>query len=817
MAERKDTKRQDKKHDSYNRTDIESDIFTSFGEIVNNKDERVRETLQQFHVKEIVRKFVNQIPTLSEDEKKCLGRDEITNFGTTFRSAQVNIAPLESMVVGTDSLARVKIDTNDPEKDAQLSVEISNLINDGIFNSSEQFDQLWRTAVSEGYISGGGPFLFDDADSGLFPRYVRHLILPKNTGLNSEDITHAYAKREMAIHELYQLQRQFTGKKSDIDVDAIDSLIDGLKDQIENRGSGQGSNGVDNFLGKDSARDLKCDLEDITLNVWYYYEVRTDTDSDKRYVSQIIFVDGANYGGNAEFSDQLIIAQDDKAFDDPNEWLIMMVFDEEIGGDKTYDTLRGLAEAGYNASLTIEELFNLQIEGAMMTAKPVFKTTDAVDPDDALDFRLGEDTFLPTGLEDPITFPNSAQQLNPIIGQLINTNAGIQSADRANTGRGQELRQQSVERQANSSQIKTNRVTKAYKKLDRLLTLMVGRLLTLEPVVGTDDYETFRWFQECLEEKIIDVYQLKDETDEDIGDDSKSVKNQAKEIRKELSEKSWGRYKRFTVKANRLATGFDRPSEIENAEFLTKILDTGLVPSANVPGLVNMAVTYQTQNADIARATIASPEPINADQRQIALMEWDGVLRRATLGETVLTNPTDVHEVHIESHLVDLLAMIQQNGIEPWSQLQVVQFFAAADHINLHFEEYNKRDVNKGRSGQLFSQFQGIVGDATSIIQILQQEQEEAESQEELSAQDQIELALKQAQTEKIRLDMQLAAQKFGVSLQDQQSIEQQRQRRDAQGEQRNAILARQQAVNEILDARRLQLDAETKLGNNPQ
>ncbi|MFZ8972582.1 MAG: hypothetical protein ACO2ZD_00620 [Pseudomonadales bacterium] len=774
---------------------LESDIFENLGQMISVKDEVVRDCVCRFEITETVRNFTNQMPTLSEDEKRCKNRSEATNFGSTFRAAQVNIAPLESMVLGTDSLVQVIFDTNNPARDAILSKEVSNLINDGIFNKTDRFDMLWRAVAGESYISGGVALVFDDESSGLFPRFARHLFFPRNTPLYADGITCAFEKREMSLSDLEKL----ASRDDDyFDTEAIDNLIQGIKSNLRQTGTDAKIGSTDSHLTVDSVRSTRSAI-DATLDVWYYYEVRHE--DEDQYVSQIVFIDGVNASYHSGSTQRAVIAQDKRAFSSPEDWLHFVVMDEEIGGFRTTDTLRGLAEAGYPAAVLIEELFNLQLEGALMTAKPTLVYNDTVDPDEALQFRLGEDLFAPQGVTDFLQIPNQTSQMHPLVSWLTQTHANINSMDRANNARGQELRQQAVERQANSSVLQTNRLTKAYKTLDRILTAIVGRLITLDPPAGTDDYRTFRWFRECLNKTIVRVYKLEDENGDDY-EYSKKAMSKADDIRKGLAERKYGRFKHWRVRANRIATGFDRVSEEENAQFLLDLLQTGLVPSQLVPPVIKTAIALRTENPDLAEMVTTDPEPIATDQAQIATFEWSAILRRGLIGEVYPLRPDDIHIDHVAAHLTDLVSHLQRHAVETWGELEVAEFYGAAEHLQLHFGELQKSMSDKDLAGQYYVNFQEIVGAATKLIQEIMAAQETEQQGDDPDTE------LKRAKAQQIMVQTELAIAKHGLDQLKEAQTNQQRMRREEDSERRMNLLERQQQFKESLEARKLQLTA---------
>ena len=341
--------------------ELESDIHENIDSLIQGKSTTVTDNVSRLERYDIVHAFTNMRDTLTEEERNEEGIQEIINFGTTFRSAQINIAPLESIVTGTDSVCEVVVDFNDPNRDHLVGVDISNVANQWLFQSNERFLQFWRTAVGIGYLAGGGPAIFDEQDVGLFPVFNKNFLFPKGTSLDPDEMTYAYERREFTINQLKELIANTDDDDKTVSKEALESIVEEVKSQIEgNSASRNGSTeGVD--LEKNSARDDS--YSKATFEIWGYWEVRCypDDHSDKKkrgmkYVSHILFTDKCVIGNNdkKEGSEQkAILFQEEIAFENPADWLVMLVFDEEIGGEKTVDTLRGIAEAFYKPAVKV--------------------------------------------------------------------------------------------------------------------------------------------------------------------------------------------------------------------------------------------------------------------------------------------------------------------------------------------------------------------------------------------------------------------------------------------------------------------------------
>lgn len=794
-----------------------SDIHKDVQGLIASKDATVKHNADRLERRDIVHAFTNLRDTMTEDEKEELGREEITNFGSTFRNAQVNISPLESIVIGTDSLVEVTVDTNNPARDHLISVEIASRANKWFFTGNEKFHQFWRTAVGEGHICGGGVASWDEADVGLFPKYRRNFLFPKDSPLDPEEMTYAFELRSMTIGQLEELlEATDNDDDQEIDVQAVRGIIDDIKMNVQGRGTNPGTVVGGTQIDNSSAREDQSHAPSITFDMWIYYEVRSSNTSEDggKHVSKIIFLDGAYVNASAEKRNaSAVISQTETAFKDALDWLVTLVFDEEIGGEKTVDTLRGLAEAYYKPAVLIEELRNVEVEGAMQSARITLQELEGANPDEVLDFELGRDLFAPKNVQ-ALQLPNTGSSVRPVVADLLQTVSGISSSDQANTRRGQELRQQAVERQANSDQLRTNRTIKGYLKVDKILENMVTRAMLLTPKEGTEDYRAIKGFQRDIDRAIVHIYKLDErlaeredfDFEEDDNPDDRAMRK-AKKIREKLAKRHYGKSEYLVIKARRNAVGLDRPTEVENAAFILRVIETGRVPAQNVPFLLERAIAYQTQNADIAALVASPPQLIKDDQLKQAAMEWDVIGRRALIGEIYPIGARDIDADHVEAHTLDLISDVNQQGVRPWDQLDVVKFTARVQHTAAHIQRMRSRSESTGAAREAMMELQEVVAQAGGIIQALEEQRVQNEN-EELSPDDRLKLAREQL----VYAQIEMLGRQFGVNLAKERDVAQQRVTRAQQNQQRMNLMERGQLAREIQSDRDFRLRAAETL-----
>lgn len=786
---------------------FETDIWEDINKLVTDKRRQVTDQESQITNREIVRDFVNLISTYTDEELEEMGQDEVINFGGSFREAQVFIARKEAILLGTQTPIKIVQDTGEPERDFKDSKELAQVFNRGV-NMSPRFSNWWRSVCGEGYIAGAVPSLTGHNDkAGMYPELSHDLIFPVGTPLDPSQITYFYEPLSMSLADLKSLLEYETDEDDDdgyyVDTKAVEDIIETVIEQINEGTKNQSDeNPLSNFSVRDNDDVLSCEEENITFEGYRYWEVRlrdVDRDDDdnitpesqkelrehgSRYVSTMIIIDGCSYSGKrSKLSSQPGVIQSEKySFKNAARMMNFLIFDEEIGGGKTTDTARGLAEVNYAPAALLEEMRNLEVRGYMMTAIPTMKPGPNTNRDELLAYDPLRDYYAP----EDVTYmdygtSSAARHGRAISGDLANIVSGNTGSDVANTGRGQELRQQAVERQGNTTTIEGNNISKTYRKLDGVIDNLVYRVLTIEPDPYDIDYAVICWIRTELEERGFDL--------------------------EFLAEQTYGNFSNIKVTADRTATGVDRGAEIEQATFLLNNINNA--PPQLRQRVFNVATALATNNPDIVDLISVDPEPLASTQRMLAEMEWSTILRRSASDTVHPTNPTDVDVDHVSSHVIDLGAMVDSFEIEPWSRLDVTGFVGAVKHISLHLG--NMKAKNEPELEFLQSTFQQIVSEGASLIQ---QVNEEFEQQQQ--GEDEID-PLTVARIQKIYAEIEKMGHDMALGMQKEQSVVESRRERRTDADQKIALSSRSQRVKETIDLTKLNQDLQGPPPQNTQ
>ena len=710
----------------------------------------------------IVRKFTNMMNTLSEEEAKQLNRTEIVNHGLTHRDMLQNETQLTSMVTVTNSLLEVIVDTDNPEQDLVTGQRISQAINENAIHHKGRFANLWRKVAGEIVITGGCPVVFPQK-YGWLPTPSPDMYFPRNTSLDAEEIPYAFQSIELGVMDLKNLREAVGSEKGKhISVYNIDKLIEAIEDQIKENNK-KSSN---EFEIAQSVRENDLFDRQITISACWYYEIKTKEKSSDQYVSATLFIDnieGIELKSKSEdASAHCIVAYFDKAYENASDWLHMVTVDSEIGGVKTTDTLRGVAEMSYASGAEMEELLNLIIEGDKARAKPKWKLTDGADPEEVLKWNSVSDAFVPQGIEEMQIRNNSANLMTPF--SLLSQNAaGLATSDTANSGRGGELRQQAVERQKNSVMLQTNRVSEAYNHMESILETVVWRLLAGDTKPGTAGYRETMRVREKLEAYEIDY--------------------------KKLAERKYGKFTWLRIRVKRTIGNGDRQQQLETADWIMANR-MALEPIAR-PLAIKQALLLRTQDPDLAESLVKVPTAVINAQKITAENEYDTIRRRAALGQILPVSQDDIHQDHIPIHLLDMQAHVAAHSVRPWDKLDVISFAGLVEHTGQHLQTLMGDPLTAGEAKLFLQDYQMISESAQAIVA----EIDEATPDEGMgmTPKEQADYTLKLEQLRQRSIELGLKAENMD--------------RLNKNAASRQALAQRGQYVREINEAARLKLD----------
>lgn len=711
---------------------------------------------------DIVRKFTNMMNTLSDEEAKQLNRTEIVNHGLTHRDMLQNETQLTSMVTVTNSLLEIIVDTDSPEQDLVTGQRMSQAINENAIHHKGRFANLWRKVSGEVVIAGGTPVVFPQK-YGWLPTPAPDMYFPRNTSLDAEEIPYGFQSVELGVMDLKNLREAVEGEKGKhISIENIDKLIEAIEEQIRENNK----NNSNEFVMAQSVRNNDMFDKQITISAFWYYEVKTVDKSSEQYVSATLVIDNVTgielKSKSEDASAHCIVAYFDKAYENASDWLHMVTVDSEIGGVKTTDTLRGVAEMSYASGAEMEELLNLIIEGDKARAKPKWKLTDGADPEEVLKWNSVSDAFVPQGIEEMQIRNNSANLMTPF--SLLSQNAaGLATSSMANSSAGGELRQQAVERQKNSVMLQTNRVSEAYNHMEAILETAVWRLLAGDTKPGTSGYRETMRVREKLEAYGIDY--------------------------KKLAERKYGKFIWLRIRVKRTIGNGDRQQQLETADWIMANR-MALEPIAR-PLAIQQAILLRTQDPDLAESLVKVPKAIINAQKITAENEYDTIRRRAALGQILPVAQDDIHQDHIPIHLLDMQAHVAAHSVRPWDKLDVISFAGLVEHTGQHLQTLMADPITAGEAKLFLQDYQMISESAQAIVSEI--DQATPDEGMGMTPKEQADYTLKLEQLRQRSIELGLKAENM--------------ERLNKNAASRQALAQRGQYVREINESARLKLD----------
>ena len=743
---------------------FKSEYFDDVDQLIRAKNDAFLGVSDRKDRLRLVRNFTNMLNTMSDEEAADLGRQEIVNHGLTHAAMLQNETMFNSMATVTNALVEIIVDTDNPEQDLITGMRLSEAVNRGAIHRKGKFNNFWRKVSGELVIAGGGSVVMPEK-YGWLPRLEPDMFFPGDTPLDADSVTYAFLPKELGMVDLKRLKKSSEKGGGHIDGEGVDALIETLEEQINARTLAL----RDQQEISRTVRNRSVIARSVTVPAYWYYEVK-HRDSGDDYVSATLFIDsvtGVQVNTTVEKGQQqaVVIAYIEEAYKASSDWLHFVFVDSEIGGVKTMESLRGIAEMVYPSGAEMEELLNLTMEGDKIRAKPRFSITDAANPDDITRWDVVRDSYAPKGVEE-LKMNTAAGQLLTPFNILNQTAAGIATSGVSNGPRGGELRQQAVERQQNNGMLQTNRLVEAYNHLDSILETVVWRLLAGEVKPGTEGYHETMWVRDRLKKYDIDFAAL--------------------------ASRKHGRFEHIRVRARRTVGNGDRVQQLETADWLMSNIQA-YEPSVR-PMIVHLATVLRTQDPDAADAFVKVPKAIINAQKITAENEFDTIRRRAPLGQMLPVAQDDIHQDHIPIHLLDMQALVATHGIRPWDKLDVITFAGAAEHAGEHIKILLSNPVTNAEGKVFVQDYQNITQAAQAIAQEVQDAQE-GQQGGGMTEKEKADFQLKMGQ-------LQLDAQKFGAQVKEKENLEQNRQ-------QRTQLSQRQQYTREIQEAQRLQIERD--------
>ena len=712
-----------------------------------------------------VRRFTNGLAILSEEQAKELGVREVTNYLTSYAHLSRRASNLLSTYTGTNRFCEVRVRTGNSEYDHTASEVITWAINEGVMYHRGYVRRFLKSLAGEIQIAGGAPIVPVPDDGGWLPSISVNTLVPGRTKTDTLELPYFFRPKEITVEYLESIQGGKTAEKAN-----IETVLNYLKTIPES-----GKKSSQSFTTKAQEQvgsAVNDNPREVGVNAFWYCEVAKGTKGEKHVNGWLVTEEVPESPGKEKLS-PMVIAKVEKYYNTLEEALMLVDMDREVGGDTTWDSVRGMAEIIYPSAAKMEELLNAIIEGDTDRAKLRFQTTSESVVDEVLSWDRQNDTLVPKGVE-PFDIKNTSGVLQAPLAMLGQNVASLSGGPQANQN---EKVVQAKQRVNINSRVELGDVSDWYEHLDQLLEIVVYRILnsTIKPTCM--GYQEVMWVREQLENKGVDF--------------------------KGLSERRHGRMRYITVRVHRVIGEGDWASQEEVSRFLLDVSPS--LPPQNRPRVMKMAITAVTRDPDLADELVQVPKAIINAQRITAENECDTIMRRAVLGQVFPIASDDIHQDHIPIHMLDMLATVARHQAQPWTKLDVIRFAALQRHTQDHLEALlgDPKTQDEGRS--YIPEFTKIVQAAASIAQIVEDANPEGAG---MTPKEEADIQIK-------LMAEQRKAMELGVKVEESQALQRQRL-------QREAASARQNFVSEIAMASKLDLEKqrnarEERLSRQPE
>jgi hypothetical protein len=254
---------------------------------------------------------------------------------------------------------------------------------------------------------------------------------------------------------------------------------------------------------------------------------------------------------------------------------------------------------------------------------------------------------------------------------------------------------------------------------------------------------------------------------------------------KKLAERHHGRFRWIRVRAKRVIGNGDRQEQIDTSDWMMTNLQN--IEPATRPIVIQRAFALRTQDPDLAELAVRPPHIILNQQRVIAENEFDTISRRAMVGMAVSPQPDDIHQNHIETHLIDAQALLGSNEVEPWGLREALVFAAVLQHIGEHIQILIGNKATNFEGNKYLQPYQQLIHQSKPVIKDVHQRQQTEENK--LTPKEQADIEIQLA-------TLELKAHELGVRTEDLKDLQRIRANRAA-------LSNRAQYVKEVADAER--------------
>lgn len=695
----------------------------------------------------VVRSFINGLSVAAEN-----GEDdsELTNYLTSYRSMSARTGALVETYTNTKTFCDITVRSGDLEGDALASAIITDAFNEEILYGSlskRVFYNFISWLAGELQVSGGIPLVFTDNHAWL-PSIENFLIDPK-CDLACEQFSVCFQPKFLSVDDIREMYNS-PGRKT-----LNKTTLKAILDEAENSDDGEIQTG--SAAGTDHVKEGSLDAGKVgfgetdeckpsyldsegKLAVWWMFERRNNG-----RISGTLFCENSTQEATP------ILAYIDKFASSVEELFIYFTINTEIGGDQNVGSVRGIAEVIFPSANMMEIVLNSYVDGDLDRAKPKYRIRDGkenVNESAILHWAANRSWLVPNEVEEVRNVSSSAGLSAPY--QLLGANmASISSTGGdGTTGR---LRVEAVESNRQNRASLAQMVQQWGINMESLVSMILQRCITFDVNTKAPGANAVKCFRRRLEEANINPAIIGKRKD--------------------------GAFKYLRIDVNHPT------DDDETVQWLSNNLQN--LPPQTRNTALSMIMTKVSKDPRLATKLIGDTITISNSQKAIAQNESQTIFIRAFSGEVLQPNPSDIHEDHVPEHFRDLSALLMMNEVEAWKQADVVKFQALVLHVGEHLKIMFANPVTQGLAKQFITELDQFSGAAQKLQGAIQQQQQQQSNLTELERH---RIQVDAAKLEIEQGELALKGMKFGLDVQKEENLKENRTRRAEAGEDKATV-----------------------------
>lgn len=614
--------------------------------------------------------FMNGKPPLTQEKANEMGIKVNTNnlFGYTDLAASKESTL--ALYTKPARLWQVNIDKAPPAQKCRYEQEVSNLLN-RVVKRSRRLRTPYEGVSGDATLHGEGEFYFPDATCPI-PRHLplSKRLVPSDAAADPAELTHFAVATELTCRQIcWHIRNESKSwnlaKLRQLKAKMFDS--EGKEWNQDSRVMGA----IDTLNPEELeyARQTQGDVDRAyraKVPVYYFFQV--DPDKEGRPLDIDILLKYDDHDTSILGKDATSIFSEDEFYPTVEDAIQPFFMDCILGGEAKWHRVKGQGHLNYSIAWNVEMLMCRLMQGAQESSQNWWQVDSSANREALEAILLKHNAIIPEGVSliptrQPLNFEGVLQVLS-IFQQRAARNArqGFSNSDDGSNQK--ELQVQAMFRQNAITAQQSSRLSNWYEAKSSLGTKILSRFTN--PYIETFDpwYSMVMEFQGELKRLKIPLY--------------------------------WVQPWNVNVTATRITgDGDDMKAKTSAAFFMQNI--TMYAPQAQ-QRIKRMVTGIMADDYELAEELV--PIEDKPDGKQVR--EADGENNTCIVqGRPPELQDTDIDEIHADTHLKGLVAVLKQAsqaGDESFTPPQLAGFTAIGAHLHSHIERMDsmgKKDISK--------------------------------------------------------------------------------------------------------------------------